>query len=258
MTLGNGAGASARENPQREELAIIMFTGSTVVLTGVGAEGQVGEVVAGAFGRLGASVVLVDRTASNVEARAAALVAAGAAATAYACDLSDAPAVSALAERVRRNHGEALHALVHMAGGFAMSGPVADSSLETWNRQLGINLTTAYLTARAFLPALRAGRGSVVFFASEAVLPGATGAKASAYAVAKSGVVALMRAIAAEERANGVRANAVAPGTIRTATNVRDMGAAVRYVEREQVAAAVTFLCSPEASAISGTVVPLT
>jgi NAD(P)-dependent dehydrogenase (short-subunit alcohol dehydrogenase family) len=89
------------------------------------------------------------------------------------------------------------------------------------------------------------------------VLPGATGAKASAYSVAKSGVLALMRAIAAEERANGVRANAVAPSTIRTATNVRDMGSTVRYVEREQVAAAVTFLCSPEASAISGTVVPL-
>ena len=233
------------------------FTGSVVVLTGVGAEGQVGEVVAAAFARLGASLVLVDRTAEKVEARAATLTATGASASAHACDLTDAAAVAALAERVRKEHGGAVHALVHMAGGFAMSGPVADSSLDVWNRQLGINLTTAYLTARAFLPTLRAARGALVFFGSQAVLPGSTGAKTSAYAAAKSGVLALMRAIAAEERANGVRANAVAPTSIRTAANLRDMGDGVRYVEREQVADVVTFLCSPAASAISGTVVPL-
>ena len=79
----------------------------------------------------------------------------------------------------------------------------------------------------------------------------------AAYAAAKSGVVALTRAIAAEERGNGVRANAVAPATIRTAANVSAMGADSRYVEREQVADAVVFLCSPRASAISGVVLPL-
>lgn len=97
----------------------------------------------------------------------------------------------------------------------------------------------------------------MVYFASQAVLPGSTGANVSAYAVAKSGVVALMRAVAAEERPNGVRANAVAPTSVRTASNVRDMGETIRYVERDQVANVVTFLCSPEASAISGAVIPL-
>jgi NAD(P)-dependent dehydrogenase (short-subunit alcohol dehydrogenase family) len=96
-----------------------------------------------------------------------------------------------------------------------------------------------------------------VFFASQAVLPGSSGAKTSAYAAAKAGVLALMRSIAAEERPNGVRANAVAPTSIRTAANVRDMGDDVRYVEREQVADVVTFLSSSAASAISGAVVPL-
>ena len=108
-------------------------------------------------------------------------------------------AVASLVEAVRREHGTELHALVHMAGGFAMSGPVAESSFEVWNRQIAINLTTAYLTARAFLPMLRAGHGSIVFFASEVALPGATGSNRSAYAVAKSGVATLMRSIAAEE-----------------------------------------------------------
>jgi 3-oxoacyl-[acyl-carrier protein] reductase len=106
---------------------------------------------------------------------------------------------------------------------------------------------------------LRAEQGSLVFFASEAALPGASAANRSAYAIAKTGVVTLMRAIAAEEQkaGTGVRANAVAPTSIRTAANVNAMGENVRYVEREEVAAVVTFLCSPTASAINGAVIPL-
>ena len=234
-----------------------MFKGSTVLLTGVGAEGQVGEVVAGAFAAAGASVILVDRTARRVDARIQAIRGAGHEAHGYPCDLTDSGAVAGLAETIRRNHGPALNALVHMAGGFAMSGPVAESSDEVWNRQLGINLTTAYLTARAFIPFLRAGSGSLVFFASKAAIPGGAVAKMSAYAVAKSGIVTLMRAIAAEERPNGVRANALAPSSIRTASNMQAMGGAMQYVERQQVADAVLFLCSEQAGAITGTVLPL-
>jgi 3-oxoacyl-[acyl-carrier protein] reductase len=79
----------------------------------------------------------------------------------------------------------------------------------------------------------------------------------AAYAAAKAGVVTLMRAVAQEERDNGVRANAVAPAAIRTADNVRDMGADARYVEREDVASAVLFLCSPAARAVTGQVIRL-
>jgi NAD(P)-dependent dehydrogenase (short-subunit alcohol dehydrogenase family) len=82
-------------------------------------------------------------------------------------------------------------------------------------------------------------------------------ANISAYAVAKSGVVTLMRAVAQEERDTGVRANALAPTSIRTATNVAAMGEKVRYVERDEVAAAVAYLCSDEASAITGQVIAL-
>lgn len=235
------------------------YDNSVVLLTGVGAEGQVGEVVAAAFADLGASVILVDRTPANVQARAAALTARGKRAHAYACDLTDAKAVADLARQVEAEQGAKLHALVHMAGGFAMSGPVAESDLDVWNKQIAINLTTAYVTARAFLPLLRAASGSIVFFASEAALPGASVANKAAYSVAKTGVVTLMRAIAAEERKakSGVRANALAPTSIRTAANVHDMGGDVHYVEREQVADVVTYLCSPRASAITGAVVPL-
>jgi NAD(P)-dependent dehydrogenase (short-subunit alcohol dehydrogenase family) len=236
-----------------------MFSNSTVLLTGIGAEGQVGEVVAGTFGSLGASLVIVDRTPDHVNARAAALAKAGAQVRGYACDLTDAVAVGGLVNEVRANHGERLRAFVHMAGGFAMSGPVIDSSVEVWDRQIDINLTTAYLAARAFLPMLRAEKGSLVFFASEAALPGASAANRVAYAVAKTGVVTLMRAIAAEEQkaGTGVRANAVAPTSIRTAANVVAMGSDVRYVEREEVASVVAYLCSPQASAVNGALIPL-
>src|SRR5436190_1560558 len=123
-----------------------MYTGATVVLTGVGAEGQVGEVVARAFADLGASLVLVDRTTEKVEARAADIERRGHPARGYACDLTNAEGLAALVGQVTANHGDTVHALVHMAGGFAMSGPVAESSIDIWNRQIAINLTTAYLT----------------------------------------------------------------------------------------------------------------
>ena len=79
----------------------------------------------------------------------------------------------------------------------------------------------------------------------------------SAYTAAKSAVVALMRSVADEGRQSAVRANALAPGSIRTATNEASMGRDVAYIERADVAAAVLFLCSEQARAISGQVIRL-
>src|SRR5215203_7405496 len=109
-----------------------MFTGSTVVLTGVGNEGQVGEVVARAFADLGALTILVDRSAQKAQARAGAISGAGLSARGYGCDLSNADDVARLVKAIAANHGDRVDALVHMAGGFAMSGPVVDSTTESW------------------------------------------------------------------------------------------------------------------------------
>lgn len=233
------------------------FAGRNVVLTGVGREGQVGQAVAQAFAERGARVFLVDRTEANVRARAEALVARGLRAASLAADLTDAAATAALAERVRDATAGRLHAVVHLVGGFAMSGPVAESDPAVWQRQFAINATTAYLTARAFVPLLRGVKGSLVFFASEAVLPGARAAELSAYVAAKSAVVALMQVIAQEERPRGVRANAVAPMTVRTADNVAAMGVDTPMVTREAVADVVLWLCSDAARAVSGQVIPV-
>jgi NAD(P)-dependent dehydrogenase (short-subunit alcohol dehydrogenase family) len=240
-----------------------LLSGHTIVLTGIGREGQVGEVVARELANRGATLILVDHRQETVDARLRALRQSPDAqrlapdAYGYACDLSSSDEVARLANAIRESHPGGVNALVHMAGGFAMSGPVADSALDVWDRQLSINLRTAYLTSRGLLPLLRPTRGSIVFFSSQAALPGSTVAEMSAYAIAKTGVAVLARAIAAEERRHGVRANALAPSTIRTAANVEAMGEQARYVEREDVAAAVAFLCSAAATAISGQVIAL-
>ena len=233
------------------------LAGRSVVLTGVGREGQVGEAVALAFAERGARVFLVDHSEPNVRARAEALVARGLRAASLAADLTDPAAANAVAERVREATSGRVHGVVHLAGGFASSGPIADSDPAVWHRQLAMNATTAYMTARAFVPLLRNVKGSLVFFASEAVLPGAKTANLAAYVASKSAVVSLMQVIAQEERAHGVRANAVAPTTIRTSDNVAAMGADAPMVTREAVADVVLWLCSDASRAVSGQLVPV-
>lgn len=244
-------------------MAARRFDGARVVLTGVGREGQVGEAIASAFAAEGASLILLDRDKAAVEARAAALVASGAAAIGVACDLSDADQVGQAAARIGTDSPASgdrpagrIDALVHIAGGFAMSGAIGESDPKVLDRMLQSNLMTAYFASRAFVPLVRDG-GSVVYFASANVLPGAPSARMSAYISAKSAVVGLMRSVADEGRARQLRANAVAPISVRTRDNIRDMGSDVRYVEREAVAGAVVFLCSNAARAITGQILRL-
>jgi 3-oxoacyl-[acyl-carrier protein] reductase len=228
-----------------------------VLLTGVGRTGQVGEEVARAFARHRADLVLVDRDAAAGAARAADLSSLGARTVAHTCDLTDAAALDRVRADVERDAPSGLAAFVHVAGGFAASGPVAESDPAVWHQQIAANLTTAYLTTRAFLPLLRRARGSIVYFASAAALPGASVSKVAAYAAAKTGVLTLMRAVAAEEKDAGVRANALAPTSIRTESNVATMGGDVRYVERETVAWWVLHLAHPDSGPVSGQVLKL-
>lgn len=232
-------------------------TRRTILLTGVGREGQVGEAVATAFAEAGDHVILVDRDADAAGARAQAITASGGSARAHGANLADAADIDRLARTIRSETGGRLDALVHMAGGWAPGSRMDRLDPAHWERMLAINLTTTAYTAGAFLPMLRAARGALVFFASEASLPGARVAGMAAYAVAKQGVVTIMRAIAQEEQEHGVRANALAPAAIRTASNEQDMPAGTPLVERESVAAAVLWLCSDGARAVSGELIRL-
>src|SRR5262245_18560757 len=123
------------------------LTGKVAVLTGVSRPGQAGEVVARSLAERGAAVLLIDRTGVEAEARAQELRDRGLTARAVGADLTVAVQLDAVARSVGNEFGR-VDALVNIAGGFSMSGKVAESDPEAWARQLAIGLTTAYLTTR--------------------------------------------------------------------------------------------------------------
>lgn len=233
----------------------------TIVVTGVGRRGQLGETVARVFAAAGDRVCIVARQRSDAEARAAEIAAsltdvrhASTSILPFGADLASAPATEQLARDILAAAGR-VDALVNLAGGFAAEGSVADADPAVLRSQFDINVATGYYATRAMLPALRASRGAIVFVASVSALPRARVGGVAAYAIAKSGVVALMRAVAEEERASGVRANAIAPGAIRTAANLDSMPAKTRYVEPDAVARVIQYLCSSTADAVSGQII---
>jgi NAD(P)-dependent dehydrogenase (short-subunit alcohol dehydrogenase family) len=217
----------------------------------------VGEAVAARLASDGYSLLLVDRDGAEAEARASDIRSKGGVARGFGIDLASETSVAGLFAELRRSGVDGLAAYVHLAGGFAVTGPIAETSVDDWEKQLTINLRTAFLVARSAAPMLRAARGSAVFFSSESALPGAKVARVAAYAVSKAGVLGMAMALAQEEAVNGVRVNVVAPASIRTARNVAEMGADARFVELEDVAAAVAWLCSDQARAVTGQVVRL-
>ena len=231
--------------------------GATVILTGVGRRGQVGETVAAAFASKGANLVLIDRDSTGVKERAADVARQAGAVHPFSCDLTNPDETGAVAKEVDALAPAGISAVVHMAGGYVEGAPVADMEPATWHKLFAINLSTAFVATRAFIPLVRRARGAMVYFASAAALPGASVAKMSAYAAAKGGVITLMRAVAGEERTNGVRANALAPQAIRTESNLASMGDDQKYVERETVAAWVLWLCSKTAGPVTGQVIRL-
>lgn len=232
------------------------FHGKLVVITGVGRAGQVGEAIALRFAERGATLALLDLQATEVEARAKSLTDQGFTASAHAGNLADAADAQRTCNEViahtRDRFDGAVHAVICAAGGFDMTGPVDESDPDLWRRQFMINLDTAYGATRAFLPALRLGHGALVYFGSVAALPGGNPSGMAAYAAAKSGVITLMQSIAKQERANHVRANAIAPTQVRTADNINNMGEDKAYVDRESVADVAAFLASPLARNVSG------
>ena len=182
------------------------------------------------------------------------------------CDVTDEDSVAAFFGRA----GD-VDVLVNNAG-VAESAPLARTSLATWRSHLDVNATGAFLCTRAVVDGMRSrGSGAIVTVASVA---GRVGARyTAAYTASKHAAVGLMRAAAAELAGSGATANAVCPAfvdtpmTDRSITNIvartsRDAAAARdalvaasplgRLLDVEEVAAAVAWLASPEATAVNG------
>jgi NAD(P)-dependent dehydrogenase (short-subunit alcohol dehydrogenase family) len=152
-----------------------------------------------------------------------------------------------------------LWAAVNCAGGWKGGAPVKDTPVEVLEAMLGSNLRSAFLVSRAALRRFgpEGGRIVNVAAATAASLTGIGGS--AAYAAAKAGVIALTKALAEECAVSGVRANCVAPGTMRTPENERAMPGvgSARWVKLEDVAVAIAFLCDPASVAVNGAVVTL-
>ena len=217
-----------------------------VIVTGVGDRGQVGFAVAEAFVGRGAHVVVTGRT-DAIEGHAREL---GDDVVGIAADLADVDGVQKVVEAARERWGR-IDVLVNVAGGLHVMKSVADTSPDEWQREVDANVRTAFLMTRAALPLLRDAHGAIVNFASPSGLRASSGM--AAYNVGKAGVVALTRSTALEEKDNGVRVNAIAPGIVDTAQNREQMGDdAADWVTREEIVEAVLFLAGEAGSGVNG------
>jgi len=225
------------------------------IITGVSGDGQVGQAVAQAFAKEGARLVLVARRAEKVNARADEVKALGAEVLAIPADLTDEAQVNRVVQQTLERFGR-VDILVNLAGGLTRYKAATEHALEDWTSELNNNLLTAFLCSRAvFEPMKASGGGRIINFARA----GDPQAKMVAYNCAKAGVVALTQTFALEGRKHNIGVNAVAPGLVDTKSNVKAMQPKPedlpRWPRREEVAATVVFLASPEASGITGQVI---
>ena len=189
------------------------LAGRVAVVTG--ASQGIGAATAAALAVAGAHVVLAARDGAALTRVARDIQAAGGAAEAVPADVSQAGDVEHLFTVAGQAGGPA--ALV-CAAGVLTSVPFADTTLETWNQTLGVNLTGSFLCCRAAFAAMRAaGEGRIVTIAS---LSGVYATEKfpglAAYNVSKFGVVGLTEAIAVEGRPHGISAICVSPGAVDT------------------------------------------
>lgn len=231
--------------------------GKVALVTGVGRVGQIGHAVARGLGRAGAKLVLADVNAVGLADRVKEFAAEGIAARASPGDLTEPDAGRTAAAAAQTLFG-GLDIVVNVAGGFFSYGPFTDVKPEIIDRELNVNFKTAFFMCQAAVPLLLQRRGgSIVNFASIAALRSLM--HMAAYSAAKSAVAGLTRALAREYRDAGIRVNAVAPATVRTADNVAQMqDSKTPLVELEDVVNTVLFLASDEAGAITGQIVPIT
>ena len=173
-----------------------------------GAAGGIGRATVAALMRDGYSVTAVDL------ALAALPCAFDAPLQQVSADVTDeADVVRAVSGCVE--HFGALDCVVHLAGAVG-KGPLVDVAASDWRRLLEVNLTSAFLLAKASHEALRARRGSLVLISSTNALNGGSALSGPAYAVAKAGIINLARYLAKEWGGDGIRVNCVAPGPVDT------------------------------------------
>jgi 2-hydroxycyclohexanecarboxyl-CoA dehydrogenase len=173
-------------------------------------------------------------------------------------DVTSPDSIEAAFARIERELGD-VELLVLNAGIYVVE-PFEETSLESWQRTMNVNLTGAFLCAQRALPKMREARyGRIVAIGSSA---GKTGGKrhAAAYGASKAGIMVMTKSIASEYAEHGITANALAPALIDTEMNagLPDLTSLIpvgRMGKAEEVAAVVAFLCSTQAAFVTAEVV---
>ena len=235
-----------------------------VALISGGATGM-GGATSTLFAAEGAKVAIVDYNLAAAEARVAEIEAAGGAAMALRADVSNAGDVEAAVAAVLEAYGR-IDVLFNHAGSIVIK-PFLETTEEEWDRLTAVNVKSMFLMTKAVLPAMIAGGGGSIVCTSSISAVAATPMEVL-YDTTKGACHMFARAIAVEFRDRNIRCNAVCPGFVRTPHGNREVTELLRHgvdvseaalaaqqgrvCEPEEVARAVLFLASDDASFVNG------